>query len=152
MVWRFFIVIFILTALVAGCATNGRESSGFAEAPKALDVSTALKFEDVPIPSGFRPVTDQSFTFQNDVLRVGILKYSGRADAAQVINFYKDQMPLYNWRFLNILEYGRYIMNFDREDQSCIVVVESTKFNTFVTITVSPKAGRASTYKPIKNQ
>jgi hypothetical protein len=83
---------------------------------------------------------------------VGILKYAGGAKADQVVNFYKDQMPLYNWRFLNLLEYGRRIMNFDREDQTCIIVIEPTGVSTYVTITVAPKAGRATTYKSVKKE
>jgi len=117
-----------------------------------LDVAMALKFEDVPIPSGFKPVTKDSFIFENDVLRVGILKYSGKAKAYQVVDFYKDQMPLYNWRFLNMMEYGRRIMNFDRDDQSCIIVIEPGRMSTSVSITVAPKAGRASTYKSVDRE
>lgn len=135
----------IVALLVSGCATTG--SSGSDASSKMLDVAMALKFEDIPVPSGFKAVPKESFTFQNEVLRVGILKYGGRAYADQVVNFYKDQMPLYGWRFLNMLEYGRRILNFDREDQTCIIVIEPAKLKTYVTVTVAPKAGRATTYK-----
>lgn len=135
---------------LSGCATSGSRSGDLGEAPKSLDVAMALKFEDIPIPSGFYPITPESFTFQNDVLRVGILKYAGGAKVDQVVNFYKDQMPLYNWRFMNMMEYGRRILNFDREDQTCIIVVEPAKMRTYVTITVAPKAGRATTYKSVQ--
>lgn len=145
-------IVMLIAMAMAGCATTRERSGDIGEAPKALDVAMALKFEDIPVPTGFRVMTNESFTFQNDILRVGILKYSGRANVEQVVNFYKDQMPLYNWRFLNILEYGRRIMNFDREDQTCIVVIEATSFNVFVTITVAPRASRASTYKPVKEK
>lgn len=147
------LIFFIIVAmLVAGCATTGSRSSDAGETPKMLDVAMALKFEDIPIPAGFRPVTRESFTFQNDVLRVGILKYAGKAQANQVVDFYKDQMPLYNWRFLNMMEYGRRILSFDRDDQTCIIVIEPVKVNCYVTITVAPKAGRASAYKAIRRE
>lgn len=149
---REYIAVIIIAMLAAGCATVGSRSGESAEPPKALDVAMALKFEDVPVPSGFRSLTNESFMFQNEVLRVGILKYSGRADVEQLVNFYKDHMPLYNWRFLNLLEYGRRIMNFEREDQSCIVVIEPTKFTTYITVTVAPKTSRASTYKTLKKE
>ena len=145
MVIKKLIPLWFIIFFMVGCATAGTRYGGAEEAPKALDVAMALKFEDVPIPAGFRAVTNESFTFQNEVIRVGILKYSGGAAADQVVNFYKDQMPLYSWRFLNMLEYGRRILNFDREDQTCIVVVEPTKLTTYITITVAPKGGRSST-------
>ncbi|NQT90298.1 MAG: hypothetical protein HQ558_03495 [Candidatus Omnitrophica bacterium] len=157
MVLRNCIAVIVLAVLVAGCATGGSSTrssrrSISSESAKTLDVAMRLKFEDVPVPSGFKPVVKESFTFQNEVLRVGILKYVGRASATEVVKFYKDQMPLYNWRFLNMLEYDRRIMNFDREDQTCIVVVEPAKMSTYITITVAPKGGRASTYRTIRSR
>jgi hypothetical protein len=139
--------------IAAGCATTTTSKTGYGtETPKALDVSSALKFEDVPVPSGFRAIANESFSFQNEVVRAGVLKYSGKANADQVVNFYKDQMPLYNWRLLNIVEYGRRIMNFDREDQTCVIVAEPTSLGTLVTITVGPKAGRSNVYKSAKTE
>ena len=142
------IIVVLATLFLAGCATTGSTLSGAEEAPKALDVAMKLRFEDVPVPSGFRIIVPESFTFQNEVLRVGILKYSGPAGTDQVIGFYKDQMPLYDWQLLNVLEHKNSIMNFDRQDQSCIIVIEPKGQKTYITITVAPKAGRASTYKP----
>lgn len=146
------ILIIMVAIFVAGCTTTGSRIDSAGEAPKMLDVAMALKFEDIPIPAGFHSETRESFTFENDVLRVGILKYAGKAQANQVVDFYKDQMPLYNWRFLNMLEYGRRILNFDRDDQSCIIVIEPVKSTCHITITVAPKARRASTYKPVNRE
>ena len=144
---------FLLVALfLAGCATSGSSVDSGSETPRTLDVAMSLKFDDVPVPSGFKPVGNQSFTFENDVLRVGIVKYAGRAKADQVATFYKDQMSLYNWRFLNALEYGKRILNFEREDQTCIIVIEAGKMSTYVTVTVAPKAGRATTYKSVSRE
>ena len=146
------LIIISVLLLSAGCATSGTVTDDDIKATKALDVSTALKFVDIPVPSGFKMITAQSFTFENDVLRVGILKYKGRSSGDQVVNFFKNQMPLYNWRFTNMLEYGRRILNFEREDQNCIIVIEPQGMSTFVTITVAPKSGRATTYKSVKRE
>jgi len=148
---KYIILLSVLISLT-GCATTSDSGLDSADGARMLDVAMVLKFEDVPIPSGFKPVAKDSFVFENDVLRVGILKYAGKAKAHQVVDFYKDQMPLYNWRFLNMMEYGRRIMNFDRDDQSCIIVVEPGRMSTSVSITVSPKAGRASTYKAVRRE
>ncbi len=152
MFFRKLFTILISSLLLAGCATSGTVTDDDIKTQKALDVSTALKFVDVPVPSGFKMITAQSFTFENDVLRVGILKYKGRSSGDQVVNFFKNQMPLYNWRFTNMLEYGRRILNFEREDQNCIIVIEPQGMSTFVTITVAPKSGRATTYKSIQKE
>ena len=144
------ILISIIAIMLSGCASSALYKNDSADTYKALDVSMTLKFEDVPVPAGFKPIVRESFAFENDVLRVGILKYSGRVNPDHVVNFYKDQMALYNWRFLNIVEYQRRIMSFEREDQNCIIFIEPSGMGTLLTISVAPKAGRATTYKSIR--
>jgi hypothetical protein len=147
---KYISLISIIAFMLAGCAGSHHYKSDSSETYKALDVSTALKFEDVPVPAGFGPVVRDSFVFENDVLRVGIMKYSGRVHPDHVVNFYKDQMSLYNWRFLNLVEYQRRIMSFERDDQNCTILIEPSGMNTLLTISVAPKAGRATTYKSIR--
>ena len=141
-----FILIFAMLA-ISGCATTGSRRSTGAEIPKVLEVASLLKFQDVPAPSGFKIVPADSFIFDNDLTRFGILRYSGRANASMVVRFYRDQMPLYNWRFINLMEFNTRIINFDREDQTCTIIVEPRHLSTLVTVSVAPKAARASTYK-----
>ena len=147
---KYISLISIIVIMFSGCASVDSYKSDSTDSYKALDVSIALKFEDVPVPSGFKPVVRDSFAFENDVLRVGILKYSGRVNPDNVVNFYKDQMSLYNWRFLNIVEYQRRIMSFERDDQTCTILIEPSGMGTLLTISVAPKAGRATTYKSIR--
>jgi hypothetical protein len=142
--------LFFLLIFLTGCADTRSYKSSDSEPYTALDVSTSLKFEDVPVPTGFKPVIKDSFIFENDVLRVGIMKYSGRIHPDHVVNFYKDQMSLYNWRFLNLVEYQRRIMSFERDDQNCTILIEPSGMSTLLTISVAPKAGRATTYKSIR--
>ena len=141
-----FILIFAMLA-ISGCATTGSRRSTGAEIPKVLEVASLLKFQDVPAPRGFKIVPADSFIFDNDLTRFGILRYSGRADASTVVRFYRDQMPLYNWRFINLMEFNTRIINFDRKDQTCTIIVEPRHLSTLVTVSVAPKAARASTYK-----
>lgn len=145
---KFYALILIIAILtLSGCATTGSRSSSGVETPKALEVATLLKFQDVPAPHGFKIIPADSFIFDNDITRLGLLKYSGRANASTVVRFYRDQMPLYNWRFINLMEFNTRIINFDRDDQTCTIIVEPRHLNTVVIVSVAPKAGRASTYK-----
>ena len=137
-----YISLALLMLFATGCASMGLARHSDVETQRALDVAMALKFEDVPIPTGFHVIPNETFTFQNEVLRVGILKYSGRVGADQVVNFYKDQMPLYNWNLINIVEYGRAVINFEREDQTCIVTVEPYTTKTVLTIAIAPRSSR----------
>lgn len=139
--------IFILLAiiyLIPGCATEGSHRTADTLAPRTLEVATILKFEDVPVPAGFKIIPAESFVFDNDITRLGILKYSASPDAATIVRFYREQMPLYNWRFINLIECNMRIMNFDREDQTCTILIEPRHLDTLLTLSVAPKAGRVT--------
>ncbi len=144
-------------ALMFGCATASSTSKSGGEgesasSPKELGVAAVLKFDDVPIPSGFRMLPDQSFSFQNDVTRVGILKYAGRANAQRVIHFYQEQMPIYQWQFINLIEYDKSLLNFEKMDQVCTVTVEGGITKTNLVIAIAPKGSARSSYESKRNE
>lgn len=128
--------------LISGCATwQHTTSESKPIETKSLAVAQILKFDDVPVPFGFTMLEKESFAFQNDLTRVGLLKYAGRANIDQVVNFYKEQMPLNNWEALNIVEYEKRVLNFDKKDESCIVTIERAAVGkTVITIAISPKS------------
>jgi hypothetical protein len=132
-----FVAVLIVIPLLAGCVSLPRREEPLEE---GLAVAEKLRFDDVPVPSGFKLLANESFAFQNENIRVGLLKYTGRARPEYVVNFYREQMPMYNWNLLNIIEYGRRVMNFEKENQTCIVTLEATVTRTNLTISVAPKS------------
>jgi hypothetical protein len=134
------LLIVIMIALLAGCATTSGSAYSSSEEAKPLDVATLLKFNDVPVPSGFRILDTESFAFQNDNTRVALLKYIGPVTADQVVQFYKEQMPIYNWNPINIIEYERRILNYEKDQESCIITVETKGRKSIITIAISPKS------------
>jgi hypothetical protein len=85
-------------------------------------------------------------------MRVGLLKYEGKASPDQVVNFYKEQMAMYNWNLLNVVEYGQRLLNFDRETETCIISLTPRGNNSVITITLGPKTQQVpkKAQKPIK--
>jgi hypothetical protein len=129
-----------------GCVTT----SDKAAVPKneaMLEPSTMLKFSDVPTPTGFRSLPQESYSFESAGIRVGLLKYQGKANPDQVVNFYKEQMGMYNWNLLNLIEYGERLLNFEREGESCIVTISGKGNNVIVTISLGPKSQQISARK-----
>lgn len=122
-------------------------SSSDAEKNKmTLSVAPILKFDDIPVPAGFKLLAQESFAFQNDRNRVALLKYAGGKPADAVVAFYKDQMASFNWDVINIIEYEKRILNYENSYESCIVTVESKIGKSIITIAVSPKS------RPMKSQ
>ena len=136
-----FILIGIIF-LLAGCTTVSNRDQGISSDPTLLEPQTKIKFSDLPVPGGFKLLAQESYSFEAGGVRVGLLKYQGKADVDQVINFYKEQMAMYNWELLNVVEFGQRLMNFDRESESCIISLFPKGKSVTITISVGPKTQR----------
>ncbi|MDD5644654.1 MAG: hypothetical protein PHO00_04320 [bacterium] len=139
------LIIFVILnfVVVSGCSTLGsgskKASSGYQQSGMGLTLSGSLKFDDVPVPAGFQLNVKESFAFQNNTMRVGVLLYKGKALPQDVISFYKEQMPLYNWKILNVIEYDNIQMLFEKSDETCVVTLMPGRTN-IMKISVAPKS------------
>lgn len=143
----YFALIILITSLT-GCAAfrrfQSRRTEGGVGTTPSLEVASILRFSDIPVPSGFKIKPEESYTFQTDTFRDGLLKYTGSANPQVVVNFYKEQMPQYNWQLVNLIEYGRSLLNFEKQDQSCTIIVEGGVTRTAITIHLSPKSKKST--------
>ncbi len=137
---------FLAVLILSSCATTSydsgydRDGSVYAEKGHSIGVASILRFDDVPVPAGFKVLEEESFAFQNDVTRVALLKYAGGKSADLVVMFFKEQMPMYNWSPINIIEYDRRILNYEKKSESCIITIESQGRKSVITVAISPKS------------
>ncbi|MCU0652441.1 MAG: hypothetical protein MUC39_05825 [Candidatus Omnitrophica bacterium] len=134
---KLFFLLLTLTCVCIGCAGTQKQPP---INESVLEPQAMLKFSDVPVPMGFKMLLRESYSFQSGGVRVGLLKYQGKGNIDQVINFYRDQMPMYNWNLLNIIEFNERLLNFDRENETCIVSLLPKGNTIILTISVGPKA------------
>jgi hypothetical protein len=106
----------------------------------SLEPQSTYKFSDIPVPVGLKPMPQSSYSFQSAGVRVGVLQYRGKGNAEQVIAFYREQMPMYNWSLINVTEYGQRILNFERESESCIITLQPKGSSITVIISLGPKS------------
>ncbi|MBN2830665.1 MAG: hypothetical protein JXL82_00085 [Candidatus Omnitrophica bacterium] len=132
-----------IVLLLSGCATTDSSDSKLSSAG-SLKPQSILKFSDVPVPAGLKPLPLESYSFESSGVRVGVLKYIGKANPDQVVNFYKDQMPMYNWSLVNIVEYSQRLLNFEREGESCIISMQPKGSSIILTISLGPKSQAAA--------
>ncbi|MDP8252889.1 MAG: hypothetical protein P9X27_00605 [Candidatus Kaelpia aquatica] len=141
MIRSFLVALMVLSVFITGCSTlSGRRNSKLSDFEKQLEVSALLKFDDIPVPSGFKFIATESFAFQTDEIRVGLLKYTGRVSPEEVVVFYKEQMPLYNWKPINFIEYERRILNFEKDEQSTVITIDGKGSSSSLVIAVSPRS------------
>ncbi|MFA5338838.1 MAG: hypothetical protein WC317_01660 [Candidatus Omnitrophota bacterium] len=133
----YFFLIPLITLSAGGCATTGQGSSAV---EKNLAVSPLLRFDDIPVPAGFSQLSKESFIFQTESVRAGVLRYEGKAGQESVMQFYKQNMPVYNWQPINTIEFGLKQMSFEKPGQNCIVVIEGNRTKSTITISVGPKS------------
>lgn len=136
--------------LLSGCLSmQSRRSLGFEKKHgsnrymksvglESSERSVQLKFKDIPIPSVFRIDSGESFVFHNGVTQVGILRYVGKTEMSALTDFFKSQMPMYNWEFLNAIEYKRTILNFEKESQTCTLILEPLGGRIVITVASGP--------------
>lgn len=150
---RNFLVITLLgycVIVLSGCALLQRKAK-VPQGPTLLEPQAILKFADLPVPAGFRLISRDSYAFESAGVRVGVLKYQGKVPVDAVANFYKEQMPIYNWQFLNAIEYGERLLNFERENETCIIRLLPKGKTTVITISLGPKSqGFKKAGKPVK--
>ncbi len=131
---------YLLTIILIGCSTFSDNPKSLNTGVGMLEPQTTLKFSDVPVPVGLKSLPQQSYSFESSGVRVGVLKYQGKANAEQVINFYKEQMAMYNWNLVNIVEYGQRLINFERENETCIITLEPKGNSITLIISLGPKS------------
>ena len=122
---------FLFTVMLTGCSTTSNSR---------IEPQAILKFTDVPVPVGLKSLPKASYSFESSGVRVGVLRYQGKNNPEQLVNFYKEQMSMYNWNLVNIVEYGQRLMNFERENESCIINLEPKGSSIILTISLGPKS------------
>ncbi len=122
---------------VCGCK-KGDQPAGV----PAVQFSSDVTFEDIPVPSGFSLVRKDSYSFQNDVTRVGRLVYKGRSNLNNVLSFYQQQMPLHGWQEMSYIDFRSSVRYYEKEGQSCILTVQPrTSFhNVKIILDMRPKS------------
>jgi len=135
------VIVLLSCSLISffGCASAEKAEIGSGSA-SVLEPATILKFSDVPVPIGFKLLPQSSYSFESAGVRVGVLKYQGKANADLVESFYKEQMPIYGWNLLNAIEYGDRLLNFERESETCIVTLSPKGNKVMITASLGPKA------------
>lgn len=146
---RFLLLSALFIFILTGCAISPKRNLNAMSS--ALEPQALSKFADIPVPVGVKIVSTDSYAFESAGVRVGVLTYRGKVDADRATSFYREQMPMYNWNILNVVEYGNRMLNFDRETETCIIGMQQVGKLLTITITLGPKSQTVKrTTRPVK--
>ena len=138
----FFCFLFSIfcSLFLSGCATSSPMSKSDPTQVPALEPAAMLKLNDIPVPANFVFVPEDSYAFQSSNFRAGLLRYRGKALGDQTVTFFKEQMAMYNWHLVNIVEYGRRMLTFEKEEESCVITIDGKDNRLELAISVGPKS------------
>ena len=105
---------------------------------KILELSNSVRFQDLPVPSGFKYTPLNSFVYESRKTRVCVLKYLGRAWPHSISEFYKENMSRYGWQILNIIEGEETVLSFRKSEEICIIKFGAKGWGGELTVSVSP--------------
>ncbi len=130
--------------LGAGCARNTATTAGDTGAGQEITTGIPLapdfRIPDIPVPAGFDFDRTNSFVFQNGIIDVGSIQYTGKEHIADVLQFYNDEMPRYNWKLLSVAEHNTVTMSFEKPNKTCQVTLIPKTRGTVIQISFFPKS------------
>ncbi|MBU4304816.1 MAG: hypothetical protein KJ893_04220 [Candidatus Omnitrophica bacterium] len=138
--------VICFTCSACSTVSTGKTRDGSYKITQTMEISSQLRFDDTPVPSGFSLDRKGSFVFQNDETRMGTMTYIGKTDLGALIKFYKRNMALNGWVLMNSVEFDKVILNFEKDKEGCIVMLEKSGMGkSVITLSLSPlsKAGIA---------
>ena len=118
--WRLALVGIVVLALTA-CAQTPKEKGEMAPTP-----AVTYRFEDVPIPRSLEINKDESFIYESQAIKTGILVYGGKAKVADLAHFFKENMGTHGWRLVSNFERNDALLTFNKPGWGCVITILPT--------------------------
>jgi len=121
-VWAGVILTLILGAF--GCSSLSAPRTVREREPEMRQpISTSYRFDDIPLPSGMALNRRESFIYETGATKAGLLIYEGKGDMEKLANFFKQQMPNYQWRLVSNFELQNVMLTFIKEGWSSVIYI-----------------------------
>jgi hypothetical protein len=117
-------VVLILIIGLYGCADLfSSRTVREREAEVRQPIPTSYRFEDIPLPPGMTLNRKESFIYETRTTKAGLLIYEGKGEMEKLANFFKQQMPNYQWRLVSNFELHNVMLTFIKEGWSSVIYI-----------------------------
>ena len=118
-------VILILIAGMWGCGDLLTVRTVREREPAVVTqpIATSYRFEDIPLPPGMNLSRKESFVYETKTTRTGLLVYEGTGEIGKLTNFFKEQMPNYQWRMVSNFELHNVMLTFIKEGWGSVIYI-----------------------------
>lgn len=125
-------------ALLGACGSSS--TSGGAESGAPATTHPFSQFPDVPVPSDARLTVDKTLVFGGRNAWIGQLALTTSSDPHATFNFYKQELPRYNWIEVTSIRAPTSVLTYTREDRVLAIQIRpSTFWGSELVLTVSPR-------------
>lgn len=139
---RLFLFV-LLTAFLAGCASDGSLVNPFSDSEEAQPVSAPFffsEFPDVPIPKDMSEERGKTYiSFSPSGMKGGVQHFSGRLEVVSLMNTMRRNMANHGWTLRALLRSKESVMVFEKSDQICTMHVSDGMIYTDMIIFMSPR-------------
>ena len=119
---RFVLAGTMVLATLIGCAqTPEAERSEMIPTPAAT-----YRFEDVPIPRSLAIEKKESFIYESEAIKTGILVYGGKAKVGELAHFFKENMAIHGWKLVSNFERNDALLTFNKPGWGCVITILPT--------------------------
>jgi len=102
-------------------------------------VSPTFRFEDVPVPPTMELDTSQSFVYESNAVRAGVLIYRGSEKFEELLRFFRENLRQYNWRPVSSFEHDGALLTYEKPGWSLSIEVRREFGSRLLVIRYGPK-------------
>lgn len=129
----------ILLGMLAACTTTGSGNSGDtqsgAQAAEYQEPDYYYDFDDILIPKEISYVEDDSYKLDNSKFRAAIMKFTGRVEILELVQYFVNNMAKDNWTLISNNKASKvHVLNFEKFNKSCVIHVDDSFGSATTTI------------------
>ena len=135
-----FLMILVCLSMFAACTTTGSNSGSTDTSAGATEAEYQepdyyYDFDDILIPKEISYVEDSSYKLDNAKFRAAIMKFKGRVEVLELVQYFVNNMAKDNWTLVSNNKAGKLsVLNFEKFNKSCVIQVDDSFGSASTTI------------------
>lgn len=123
--------VLVIVTMFAACTTTGSStsSSGTSSSSSAnyQEPDKYFDFDDILIPNAIDYKADDSYKLDNAKFRASIMKFTGRVEVPELIQYFLNNMAKDNWTLIsNNKANTLHVLTFEKFNKSCVIQVDDS--------------------------
>lgn len=129
----------LLVGLLAACTTTrtttSTDNSGQPAQTQYQEPDYYLDFDDIMIPKEISYINDQSYKLDNSKFRAAIMRFKGRVEILELVQYFLNNMAKDNWKLVsNNKAASVHVLNFEKFNKSCVIQIDDSFATSTTTI------------------